>query len=161
MHNCIDKRNKFVYDQMQDQKNKIIIGNIELINNQFIKLKYKNVYGFLPRKNQIPNEQLDEGQNIEVYVSDVVKDPYYSFPLVFSRVAKGFLNQILIDEVPEIAAGIITVECIEWIPSVKAKVGVASSKDVIDPIGSCIGQRGDRINNVSQRINNEKIDIFL
>ena len=161
MKDCIDMRNAYVYNEMIHQKNKIILGNIELVNNQFAKIKHKNVYGFLPRKNQIPNEQLEEGQNIEVFVADVVKDPIYSFPLVFSRTEKEFMHLIFIDEVPEIADGIIEIKCIEWIPSVKAKIGLYSTQDIIDPIGSCIGQRGDRISSIAQRLNNEKIDLFV
>jgi N utilization substance protein A len=78
---------------------------------------------------------------------------------VASRTAPGFLEKILEGEIPEIGEGIIEVKAVSRQPGVRSKIAVVSHDENVEPIGSIVGVKGNRINRVSQQLNGEKIDV--
>ena len=158
---CISLNNENVYELIKNYKGKLVLGSIESIQDIYTKIKFNDIVGILPKKNQIPGEKLLENTSIEVYVEEIYKNSKQNFPVIFSRSSIDFLHQVIISEVPEIAEHIIVIKKILRIPGIKSKIGVYTKNEWIDPIGSCIGYNSDRILNISRRCNNEKIDFFL
>lgn len=157
---CNILRNDQIYKLMEPLKGKIVIGIIDLVQKDFAKIKYENVYGFFPSNNQIRGEILSEGKPIELLVEDVIKSTTKTFPLVFSRNSVNFLIETFKDEIPEINDGVIEIIKVARMAGVRSKVIVKSNEALVDPIGSCVGKKGDRINSISRRCAHERIDLI-
>ncbi|MBC7263170.1 MAG: transcription termination/antitermination protein NusA [Chloroflexi bacterium] len=112
----------------------------------------------LPPSEQIPGEYYAQNQRLKVYVYDVEKTP--RGPRVWvSRTHRQLLKRLLEDEVPEVAAGTVEVKAIAREPGSRSKVAVAALQPGVDPVGSCVGMRGVRIQNIVNELNGEKIDV--
>ncbi len=158
----ISIRNSQIYKIMEPYKEKIINGVIENIEaNNHIRVKVLDqFYGYYPYENQIRNEILEEGKVLEFYVEKVDDNAYKNYPLMLSRSSEDFIKELMKEEIPEIEEGSVIIKVVKRLSGIRSKVGVISMDPMIDPIGSCVGNAGSRINSVSQRINGEKIDLF-
>lgn len=112
----------------------------------------------LPKNEQIPGEQFNIGQHVEVYIVDVKgfdKGP----KAMISRTHPGLVKRLFEREVSEIYEGIIEVKSVAREAGSRTKIAVFSKDENIDPVGSCIGPRGERVNNIVSILGGEKIDI--
>ncbi len=112
----------------------------------------------LPKGEQVPGETFTEGQHIKVYISDV-KETTRGPSVMISRTHAGLVRRLFEQEVPEIYDGIVVIHSVSREAGVRTKMAVSSSDENIDPIGSCIGQRGIRVNKIVEILGGEKIDI--
>ena len=112
----------------------------------------------LPKGEQVPGESFTEGQLIKVYISDV-KETTRGPSVMISRTHSGLVRRLFEQEVPEIYDGIVTIHSVSREAGIRTKMAVSSTDENIDPIGSCIGQRGARVNNIVEVLGGEKIDI--
>ena len=112
----------------------------------------------LPKGEQVPGETFTEGQLIKVYISDV-KETTRGPSIMISRTHKGLVKRLFEQEVPEIYDGIVTIHSVSREAGIRTKMAVSSTDENVDPIGSCIGQRGARVNNIVEVLGGEKIDI--
>lgn len=112
----------------------------------------------LPKNEQIPGEQFNIGQHVEVYIVDVKsfdKGP----KAMISRTHPGLVKRLFEREVTEIFEGIIEVKSVAREAGSRTKIAVCSKDENIDPVGSCIGARGERVNKIVSLLGGEKIDI--
>ena len=107
---------------------------------------------------QIPGEVLHEGQNIKVYVNDVVSSERRCSVKV-TRTHKDLVKRLFEMEVPEIFDGTVEVKAISREPGSRTKMAVFSKDENVDPVGACIGQKFSRVSNIVRELNGEKIDI--
>lgn len=112
----------------------------------------------LPRSEQIPEEELREGDYIKVYVIDV-KETEKGPKVMISRTHSGLVKRLFENEVPEIYDGTIQVKAISREAGSRTKIAVFSENPDIDAVGACIGQRGARVNKIVDELGGEKIDI--
>ncbi len=112
----------------------------------------------LPKGEQVPGETFTEGQLIKVYISDV-KETTRGPSIMISRTHSGLVRRLFEQEVPEIYDGIVSIHSVSREAGVRTKMAVSSTDENVDPIGSCIGQRGARVNNIVEVLGGEKIDI--
>ena len=112
----------------------------------------------LPRAEQVPDEEIFEGQHIKVYVVDV-KETERGPRIMLSRTHPGLVKRLFETEVPEIFDGTIEIKSISRQAGARTKMAVWSENSEIDAIGACIGQRGARVNNIVEELAGEKIDI--
>ena len=112
----------------------------------------------LPKGEQVPGETFTEGQLIKVYISDV-KETTRGPSIMISRTHSGLVKRLFEQEVPEISEGIVTIHSVSREAGIRTKMAVSSTDENVDPIGSCIGQRGARVNNSVEVLGGEKIDI--
>lgn len=113
----------------------------------------------LPKHKLIPNESPKQGDRIRTYIEDVRRVD--KGPQIFlSRTHNAFLAELFKQEVPEIYDGIITIKAVSREPGSRAKMAVYSSDPSIDPVGSCVGVRGSRVQAVISELQGEKIDII-
>ena len=112
----------------------------------------------LPKAEQVPDEELTEGEHIKVYVVDV-KESDRGPRIMLSRTHPGLVKRLFETEVPEIFDGTIEIKAISRQAGARTKMAVWSENKEIDAIGACIGQRGARVNKIVEELAGEKIDI--
>ena len=113
----------------------------------------------LPRSEMIPNEVIEEGDTIRIFIVDVL-DTEKGPRVKLSRVHSGFVRRMFEQEVPEVFDGTIEIKAISREAGSRTKMAVYSKDENVDAVGSCIGQRGARINRILEELGNEKIDII-
>ena len=114
---------------------------------------------FLSDKDRLPGDEFRPGDLVKALISQVQKNPRGP-QILLSRTSPRFLSRLLELEVPEIAAGTIKVKDIARQPGERAKVAVYSEDRDIDPVGACIGVKGNRILSILKELDGEKIDII-
>ena len=151
------ERNSIISD-LGDKQDEMLIGTVELedTDNYYINLGRSN--GILPKKECIPGEKIEMGSQIKVYVSKVDTSGK-GMLILLSRTHYGFLKRLFELEIPEINDGSVLVYSVARDAGSRSKVAVSSENAKIDPIGSCIGEKGSRIANILNEISGEKIDI--
>jgi len=113
----------------------------------------------LVKSEQIPGEIIKEGERIKVYVIEV-KNQTRGPLITLSRRHSGFVKRLFEIEVPEISDGTVIINAISREPGSRTKIAVSSVNADVDPVGSCIGAKGVRINSVVSELGDEKIDII-
>ena len=141
-----------------DEKHQNLIPNSSQIPNVILDLGKIN--GIMLPQDQIPGERYFTGQRIKVWVSDV--DETNRGPrILVSRSGPEFVQELFLQEVPELESGSVEIVRIAREPGSRTKIAVSSNEDSLDPVGSIVGQRGTRVQSVLSEIPNEKIDIIL
>ena len=146
------------YNDFIDKKGEILSGIVKRLEygNAIIDL---NRYEAIIRKEElIPREILKNGDRIKAYCYDVVRENKGQ-QIFLSRAHTKFMEQLFIQEVPEIYDGIIEIKSSARDPGSRAKICVHSKDSSIDPVGACVGMRGSRVQAVVNELNGEKIDI--
>ena len=149
------------YEDNKDKKNKIISAKIERINNGTIFLNAGTVEGILPRSEQEKSENLQVGDRIMAYVTDVKKDRKRGTQIFLSRSHPDFVRKLFEMEIPEISDGIIEIKGIAREAGSRTKIAVQSHDDNVDPVGACVGTRGNRVQTIVDELFGEKIDIIV
>ncbi len=116
--------------------------------------------GVMPKKEQIPTEHYKVNDKIKGYVLKVEKGLKGAPQVIVSRSHPDFVRKLLEFEIPEIYEGVIEIKSVSRDPGYRSKVAVYSPDPNIDPVGSCVGQKGVRIQNVINELNGEKIDVI-
>ncbi len=147
-----------LYEEFHDKKDEILTGTIERVEPRFAIVQIGKIGAFLSKNNQIPNEELVEGNKLKVYVSEVDRDTKGTH-LIVSRTDPNFVKRLFELEVPEVFDGLVEIKSVAREAGDRSKIAVYSSDDNIDPIGSCVGPRGSRVKNVVEELNGEMIDI--
>ncbi len=112
----------------------------------------------LPRAEQVPGEELCEGDITKIFVVDV-KEGNKGPKIMISRTHPGLVRRLFETEVPEIFDGTIEIMSVSREAGSRTKIAVMSKEDDVDPVGSCIGPRGQRVSNIVDALGGEKIDI--
>ncbi len=144
----------------EERIGELITGEVyQILRNQVIILDEDGTELILPKSEQIPSDFFRKGDSVRAVISGVDMRNN-NITILLSRTSNEFLEKILEVEIPEVFDGLITVKDITREPGVKAKVSVESYDDRIDPVGTCVGTKGSRINSVVRELKNEQIDII-
>ena len=114
----------------------------------------------MPVKEQIPTEKYKVNDKIRAYIVDVERGVKGAPQVIVSRAHNDFVRKLFELEIPEIYEGLIEIKGVSRDPGNRCKVAVYSSNENIDPVGSCVGQKGIRIKNIINELNGEKIDVI-
>lgn len=150
-----------MYDTFKDRENELINALVHRVENQNVYVNLDNkITTLLPPDQQIPKERYYGGQRIKLYLDKVIKTTKGP-QLLISRTHSSLVRKLMELEIPEIKSNLVEIKAIAREPGVRSKVAVSSSDPKIDPIGSCVGQKGVRVANVMDELNGERIDIIL
>ena len=148
-----------VYEEYCDKVEEMVMGTIESVEEKFCVVNIGKTLALMPKNQQIPNERYREGEMIRVVITEVNKETKGEQVLV-SRGDATLVKRLFEKEVPEIFQGIIEIKAIAREAGERTKMAVYSHNENIDPIGACIGPRGQRVQVIIDELGGEKIDIF-
>ena len=150
-----------MYDAFKDRENELINAIVHRVEdrNVFVNIDNK-ITTILSRDQQIPKERYYSSQRIKLYLDKVIKTTKGPQVLI-SRTHPNLVRKLMELEIPEIKQNLVEIKGISREPGVRSKVAVYSADPKIDPIGSCVGQNGVRVNNVMDELNGERIDIIM
>ena len=149
-----------VYTEFNDRKGEIVSGLVQKADKNIVVLDLGKLEGIMPTKEQIPTERYRVNDKIKGYVLDVERGEKGAPQVIVSRSHPDFVRKLLEFEIPEIYEGLIEIKSVSRDPGYRSKVAVYSPDENIDPVGSCVGQKGVRIQNVINELNGEKIDVI-
>jgi transcription termination/antitermination protein NusA len=115
--------------------------------------------GFMPPEDQVRSEFYKMNQRMAVYIKDI-RETMRGETIIVSRTVPELVVELFRREVPEVNSGAVEVKAIAREPGVRTKIAVISTQSGVDPVGSCVGQKGVRVQEVINELNNEKIDII-
>jgi transcription termination/antitermination protein NusA len=148
-----------IIDEYGDKEGEIISGYVQKTERGNIYVEFNRAVGQISFEEQIPGERWNRGDRIRAYLFAVEESPR-GVNLRLSRTHPKFLELLFSLEAPEIATGVVEIVSIAREPGSRSKIAVKSNDPHIDPVGSCVGQRGVRVNAVTSELSGEKIDII-
>ena len=149
-----------IIDEFADKQDELMLGMVALEDQKNYYIDLGRTRGILPKSEIIPGENIVMGSNIRIYVTKVINGP--KGPVIkLSRKNFGFVKRLFEHEIPEIANGTIIINRVVREAGIRSKVAVSSINERIDPIGSCIGEKGSRIAGILKELNGEKVDVVL
>jgi len=148
-----------VYDEYKGKEGEVFSGTVQRIEGSNVFVDIGRTAGILFPTEQIPGEHYRIGQRLKVCLLKVEED-MKNTGLIFSRTHPNMVSKLFEVEVPEIASGSVEIKSVAREPGSRAKIAVVSNEEGVDPIGSCVGQNGSRIQMIINELNNEKIDII-
>ena len=155
-----EKEKEVRFNEYQEKKGEIITGIVQkATEGKSVILDLGKLEGIMPVKEQVEKDKYHVNQKIRVYVQDIVKREKGDVQVIVSRRANDFLKRLFEYEIPEIDEGLIEVKSVSREPGVRSKVAVYSKNENIDPVGSCIGPKGLRIESIKKELRGEKIDV--
>ena len=147
-------------NEFGDKQDELMLGTLEMEDAKNYYVDLGRARGLLPKSEIIPGEELKMGSQVKVYVSKI--DNNNKGPLILlSRKHFGFVKRLFEHEIPEFQDGTLELHGVAREPGVRSKVSVSSTNEKVDPIGTCIGERGSRIANILKELGNEKVDLIL
>ncbi len=155
-----DAEQGLIYEEYKDRIGEIISGNIQRRDKAGFIISLGKVEALLPKEEQIAREHYKRNERCQALLIDVRKDGRGP-QLIISRSHRDYLAALFRREVPEVDDGAIQIMAVARDPGLRAKVAVFSKDKDIDPVGSCVGVRGSRIQNIVQELRGERIDIVI
>mgnify|MGYP004503865571 FL=1 len=149
-----------VYNEYHDKTGEIVTGIIQKVDENLVVLDLGKLEGIMTAKEQIPTEHYKVNDKIRGYVVSVKKEVKGNPQVVVSRSHPDFVRKLFEFEIPEIYEGLIEIKSVSRDPGSRSKVAVYSKNENIDPVGSCVGQKGVRIQNIINELHGEKIDVI-
>ncbi len=147
-----------IYDEFANRESDIITGIVQRIENKNVFIDLGKTEAVLAPSEQIPGEEYVHGDRIKAYIIEVKKTSKGPQILV-SRTHPGLLKRLFELEVPEIHDGIVEIKSVAREPGMRSKIAVYSKDEGVDPVGSCVGHNGLRVQAIVDELRNEKIDI--
>ncbi|MCP3874934.1 MAG: transcription termination factor NusA, partial [Desulfobacteraceae bacterium] len=147
-----------VYENFIHKKGRIINGIVQRFDRGSIIVNLGQAEAVLRPRDQMPRENYKRGDRIRAYVLDVLEESKGA-QIILSRTHPEFLMELFKTEVPEVAEGIVTLRGAARVPGLRAKIAVSSMDSDVDPVGACVGMKGNRVQSIVQELRGEKIDI--
>lgn len=147
-----------VFEEYFSREGDIITGIIERVEGKNVYINLGKTEAILPPTEQIATETYREGDRIKCYIVEVKKTTKGP-QIMISRTHPGLLKRLFELEVPEIFEGVVELKSVAREPGMRSKIAVYSRDENIDPVGACVGQKGQRVQHIVDELHDEKIDI--
>jgi N utilization substance protein A len=148
-----------IIDEYGTKEGQIISGIVQKVERGNVYVDFNRATGILPAEEQIPGEYWTRGGRIRAYLYSVEDTPR-GINLRLSRTHPKFIEKLFAIEAPEIENGIVEIKGVAREAGARSKIAVYSSDEHIDAVGSCVGQKGTRVNTITSELSGEKIDII-
>lgn len=147
-----------VYENFIHRKGEIINGIVQRTDRGNIIVNLGQAEAVLASREQMPRENYRRGDRIRAYILDVLEESRGP-QVILSRTHPEFVAKLFATEVPEIAEGIVTIRGTAREAGVRTKIAVSSTDSDVDPVGACVGMKGNRVQSIVQELRGEKVDI--
>ena len=155
-----DAEREQILNDFLERGESLVTGTVKRAERGSLIVESGRVEALLPREKLIPKENLRQGDRVRAYIEKI--DRQARGPqIVLSRTAPEFLVKLFELEVPEIEEGLLEIRAAARDPGLRAKIAVKSNDQRIDPVGTCVGMRGSRVQAVTQELAGERVDIIL
>lgn len=155
-----DAERAAVYDAYIDKMREIIVGSVQRFDHNNVYIDLGQSEGVISKKEQIPGEHLRVGDRVKSYVTDV-RISSRGPQILLSRAHPTFVARLFEAEVPEIEEGVVEIYSVSREAGSRTKIAVYSKDPNVDPIGACVGYKGNRVNLIVSELNGEKMDIII
>ncbi|HOF31066.1 MAG TPA: transcription termination factor NusA [Burkholderiaceae bacterium] len=155
-----DAEREMLLNEFMSRGDKILVGTVKRMDKGDIIVESGRVEGRLRRSDMIPKENLRTGDRVRAMIMEVDLT-LRGAPIILSRSAPEFMIELFRQEVPEIEQGLLEIKTCARDPGSRAKIAVLSHDKRVDPIGTCVGVRGTRVNAVTNELAGERVDIVL
>ena len=149
-----------IMDEFSGRVGTLISGMILRFDGPNVRVDMGRTEAIMPAEERIPNERLSLNQRLTFFLKDIVEGPRGK-EIILSRSDPAFVEKLFAREVPEVSSGSVLVKAIAREPGVRTKIAVASIQSGVDPVGSCVGQKGVRVQAVTNELGGERVDIVL
>ena len=150
---------EMIFSEFKNKEHEVVAGVIQRREGNVVLVDLGKAVGVLPGEEQIMGERYHAGERIKVYVK-YVGTTNRGPEIILSRTSDEILKKVFYLEIPEIANGLVEIKAVAREAGHRSKVAVAAAGENVDPIGSCVGQRGARIQTIISELGGEKIDII-
>jgi N utilization substance protein A len=150
---------QLIYAEFKDRTGDIVSGTVRRFERSDVVVDLGKYEALLPNRERVPTEEYQITERIRCYVKAVEQTPHGP-EIILSRADPQFVVKLFQLEVSEIADGTIEIKGIAREPGYRTKLAVWSRDDKVDPVGACVGLRGQRVKNIVRELNNEKVDII-
>lgn len=147
-----------IIGEYSDRIGTMVDGSVQQVDRGNILVQLGKTEAILPPREQIRKERYRQGDTIKAYIADVA-DTARGAQVILSRAHNQFLIELFKIEVPEIYDGIVELKAVARDPGYRAKISVYSHDDRVDPVGACVGMKGNRVQSIVRELSNERIDI--
>ncbi len=154
-----EAEHRIVYEEFTDREGKVVSGTIQFMEAKRIYVRLNRMEGMLPANEQVPNEHYYRGQRLKFYLLEMSqrdKEPQ----IIVSRSHPNLIRGLFELEIPEVHSGIVELKAVAREAGHRTKVAVATMQENVDPVGSCLGPRGIRLQSIINELNGEKIDVI-
>ena len=150
---------QLIYAEFKDRTGDIVSGTVRRFERSDVVVDLGKFEAMLPNRERVPTEEYQIGERIRCYVK-AVDNTTHGPEIVLSRADPQFVIKLFQLEVSEINDGTIEIKAIAREPGFRTKLAVNSRDEKVDPVGACVGLRGQRVKNIVRELNNEKVDII-
>ncbi|KKS99808.1 MAG: Transcription termination factor NusA [Candidatus Nomurabacteria bacterium GW2011_GWA2_43_15] len=148
-----------IIDEYGGKEGEIISGIVQKVERGNVYVDFNRATGILPAEEQIPGEFWERGRRVRAYLYSVEDTPR-GINLRLSRTHPKFIEKLFAQEAPEIENGVVEIKSVAREAGARSKISVHSNDEHIDAVGSCVGQKGTRVNTITTELSGEKIDII-
>ena len=147
-----------IFEEYKDRLNEIIVGTVQQVDRGNVLINLGRTEALMPYREQIRGEKLHQGKTVRAFIIEVL-DSAKGPQVILSRSHPGFLKSLFDQEVPEIQEGIVSIKAVAREPGTRSKIAVTSNDERVDPVGSCVGMKGSRVQAVTRELAGERVDI--
>ncbi|MBE6748125.1 MAG: transcription termination/antitermination protein NusA [Ruminococcaceae bacterium] len=157
-----DAERGLVLREFQSKQQELVTGKVQRVDPKTgnVTLEIGKAEAILPKGEQVPNEEFKDGQLVKVYIVDV-RDTEKGPKAMISRTHPGLVKRLFETEVPEIYEGLVEIKSVSREAGSRTKIAVFSKDENVDPIGACIGPKGQRVATIVESLGGEKIDVVV
>lgn len=148
-----------VLSEFKDKEKEVVGGVVQRREGRLVFVDLGKAIGILPSEEQIFTERYLPGERVKVYIKEV-REGHKGPEIILSRRSEEILKKIFYLEIPEIANGLVEIKSVAREAGSRSKVAIWTEAENVDPVGSCVGQRGSRIQTIISELGGEKVDII-
>jgi N utilization substance protein A len=148
-----------IFGEFKSKEREVVSGVVQRREGRFVFIDLGKAIGLLPAEEQIYNENYNIGDRVKVFIKEV-REGHKGPEIILSRRSEEILKKIFYLEIPEIANGTVEIKSVAREAGSRSKVAIYTESENVDPVGSCVGQRGSRIQTIISELGGEKIDII-
>ncbi len=148
-----------IFGEFKSKESEVVSGIIQRREGRYVFVDLGKAIGLLPAEEQIYNERYNVGDRLKVYIKEV-REGHKGPEIILSRRSEEILRKVFYLEIPEIANGTVEIKNVAREAGSRSKVAIYTESENVDPVGSCVGQRGSRIQTIITELGGEKIDII-
>ena len=148
-----------IFGEFKGKEREVVSGIVQRHEGRFVFVDLGKAIGLLPAEEQIFNERYNPNDRLKVYIKEV-REGHKGPEIILSRRSDEILKKVFYLEIPEIANGLVEIKAVAREAGSRSKVAIWTDTENVDPVGSCVGQRGSRIQTIISELGGEKIDII-